>query len=56
MKMNRCRQPVRVLVPFGATSGSSGRYTLTAPISGVISNKDIVIGENVPFADQLIYH
>lgn len=41
------------LSAFGAASGSSGRYTLTAPISGVISNKDIVIGENVQLADQL---
>jgi len=41
------------LSAFGASSGSNGRYTLTAPISGVISNKDIVIGENVQLADQL---
>ena len=41
------------LTAFGAGSNSSGRYTLTAPISGVISNKDIVIGENVQLADQL---
>jgi len=41
------------LTAFGAGSGSNGRYTLTAPISGVISNKDIVIGENVQLADQL---
>ncbi|WP_286803328.1 MULTISPECIES: efflux RND transporter periplasmic adaptor subunit [Acinetobacter] len=41
------------LSAFGAASGSNGRYTLTAPISGVISNKDIVIGENVQLADQL---
>lgn len=41
------------LTAFGASSGSNGRYTLTAPISGVISNKDIVIGENVQLADQL---
>ena len=41
------------LSAFGAGSGSSGRYTLTAPINGVISNKDIVIGENVQLADQL---
>ncbi|RLZ10185.1 efflux RND transporter periplasmic adaptor subunit [Acinetobacter sp. 2JN-4] len=41
------------LTAFGAASGSNGRYRLTAPISGVISNKDIVIGENVQLADQL---
>ena len=41
------------LTAFGASSSSNGRYTLTAPISGVISNKDIVIGENVQLADQL---
>lgn len=41
------------LTALGAGSNSSGRYTLTAPINGVISNKDIVIGENVQLADQL---
>ena len=42
------------LSAFGASSNSSGRYTLTAPISGVISRKDIVTGENVQLADQLL--
>lgn len=41
------------LTAFGAGSNSNGRYTLTAPMNGVISNKDIVIGENVQLADQL---
>ena len=41
------------LTAFGAGSNSSGRYTLTAPINGVISNKDIVIGEHVQPSDQL---
>ncbi len=41
------------LTAFGAGSNSNGRYTLTAPLNGVISNKDIVIGENVQLADQL---
>lgn len=41
------------LSAFGAGSSSNGGYTLTAPISGVISNKDIVVGENVQLADQL---
>ncbi|MBE2172193.1 efflux RND transporter periplasmic adaptor subunit [Acinetobacter oleivorans] len=41
------------LSAFGAGSGSGGRYTLTAPIAGMVSNKDIVVGENVQLADQL---
>ena len=41
------------LSAFGASLGSNGRYVLTAPISGVISKKDLVIGENVQLADQL---
>ncbi|HCV3137776.1 efflux RND transporter periplasmic adaptor subunit [Acinetobacter baumannii] len=41
------------LSAFGAGSGSAGRYTLTAPIAGIVSNKDIVVGENVQLADQL---
>ena len=42
------------LSAFGAGSGSAGRYTLTAPIAGIVSNKDIVVGENVQLADQLL--
>ena len=41
------------LLALGASSGSNGRYVLTAPISGVISKKDLVLGENVQLADQL---
>lgn len=41
------------LSAFGAGSGSAGRYTLTAPIAGIVSNKDIVVGENVQLADPL---
>lgn len=41
------------LSAFDAVSGSNGRYVLTAPISGVISKKDLVVGENVQLADQL---
>ena len=41
------------LSAFGAASSSNGRYVLTAPISGVISKKDLVVGENVQLADQL---
>ncbi|MDQ9008557.1 efflux RND transporter periplasmic adaptor subunit [Acinetobacter gerneri] len=41
------------LSAFGATTISNGRYALKAPISGVISKKDLVVGENVQLADQL---
>lgn len=41
------------LTALGASSNSSGRYVLTAPISGVISKKDLVIGENVQLSSQL---
>lgn len=41
------------LSAFGASSVSNGRYVLTAPIAGVISKKDLVVGENVQLADQL---
>lgn len=41
------------LKALGAGQGNNGRFTLRAPISGVISQKDIVVGENVQLADQL---
>lgn len=41
------------LSAFGAALGSNGRYFLTAPISGIISKKDLVVGENVQLANQL---
>lgn len=41
------------LTALGASSGSNGRYILTSPISGVISKKDLIVGENVQLADQL---
>ncbi|RYL27824.1 efflux RND transporter periplasmic adaptor subunit [Acinetobacter piscicola] len=41
------------LSAFGAASSSRGQYQLKAPISGVISKKDLVVGENVQLADQL---
>ena len=41
------------LAAFGASPSSNGRYVLKAPISGVISKKDVVVGENVQLADQL---
>lgn len=34
-------------------AGNNGRFAIRAPISGVISQKDIVVGENVQLADQL---
>lgn len=41
------------LSAFGAVNASNGRYILKAPISGVISKKDLVQGENVQLASQL---
>lgn len=41
------------LSALGAASASNGRYVLTAPISGLVSKKDLVLGENVQLADQL---
>ena len=41
------------LQAYGAASTSQGRYVLKAPINGVISKKDLVLGENVQLADQL---
>lgn len=41
------------LSAFGVGSQSNGSYQLTAPIAGVVSAKDIVIGENVQLANQL---
>jgi cobalt-zinc-cadmium efflux system membrane fusion protein len=41
------------LSAFGAQATSQGRYVLKAPIAGVISQKDLVVGENVQLADQL---
>lgn len=38
---------------LGASAGNSGRFIIRAPMSGVISQKDIVVGENVQLADQL---
>lgn len=34
-------------------AGQNGRFVIRAPISGIISQKDIVIGENVQLADQI---
>ena len=38
---------------LGASGNNNGRFLIKAPISGVISQKDIVVGENVQLADQL---
>lgn len=38
---------------YGAARDGVGRFTLKAPIAGVINRKDIVVGENVQTADQL---
>lgn len=35
------------------STGQNGRFVIRAPISGMISQKDIVVGENVQLADQL---
>ncbi len=38
---------------YGANASSAGRFVLKAPISGVISSKDLVIGESIQATDQL---
>ena len=38
---------------LGASGNNNGRFLIKAPISGVISKKDIVVCENVQLADQL---
>lgn len=38
---------------LGASKSTNGRYVLTAPLSGVISSKDIVMGEQVTPDKQL---
>lgn len=38
---------------LGANGNNNGRFLIKAPISGVISQKDIVVGENVQLANQL---
>lgn len=35
------------------STGQNGRFVIRAPIPGTISQKDIVVGENVQLADQL---
>lgn len=41
------------IAALGVTQGSNGRYTLSAPMSGMISSKDIMVGEYVQLADPL---
>lgn len=41
------------LSAMGASAGSRGRYVITAPLSGVISQKDVVVGEQVQPEKQL---
>lgn len=42
------------ILALGAKLDSNGRYTITAPLSGVISRKDIVVGEHVQVTDALL--
>ncbi|RKG46897.1 MULTISPECIES: efflux RND transporter periplasmic adaptor subunit [Acinetobacter] len=41
------------LQALGVNGSQNGRFIIRAPIAGVISQKDIVVGENVQLADQL---
>lgn len=41
------------LSALGASSGSQGRYVIKAPFNGVITKKDIVVGENISADKQL---
>ena len=41
------------LSALGAEKNSKGRFIITAPISGVISKKDLAVGENVQLENQL---
>lgn len=41
------------LSALGASTGSQGRYVLTAPLSGIVSLKDIVVGEQITPNKQL---
>jgi membrane fusion protein, heavy metal efflux system len=41
------------LKAYGASASSQGRFTLKAPLSGVISSKDLVVGESIQASEQL---
>lgn len=38
---------------YGANASSAGRFVVKAPIAGVISSKDLVMGESIQTTDQL---
>jgi membrane fusion protein, heavy metal efflux system len=46
-------QSTRARLNALGSNGTNGKFVIQAPISGVISQKDIVIGENVQLADRL---
>ena len=38
---------------YGASTSTQGRFTLKAPLTGVISSKDLVVGESIQASEQL---
>lgn len=41
------------LKAYGASASSQGRFILKSPLSGVISGKDLVVGESIQASEQL---
>ena len=41
------------LKAYGASTSSQGRFILKSPLSGVISSKDLVVGESIQASEQL---
>lgn len=41
------------LKAYGASAASQGRFTLKAPLTGMISGKDLVVGESIQASEQL---
>ena len=41
------------LKAYGASASSQGRFVLKSPLSGVISSKDLVVGESIQASEQL---
>ncbi|TEU26433.1 efflux RND transporter periplasmic adaptor subunit [Alkanindiges illinoisensis] len=41
------------LKAYGASASSQGRFILKSPLSGVISSKDLVVGESIQASEQL---
>ena len=41
------------LKAYGASTSSQGRFILKSPLSGVISSKDLVVGESIHASEQL---